>query len=92
MCVKVRLSTFKRGESWGSPMDLGQKLLVQRTEGLVNPVIIRCSFHVYRKFASKVGEQHYDFTLRIIRGRRRELVDLGFRLLQQVLQFICKFR
>ena len=47
---------YKRGEFLGSPPDLFFKCLVQRTDSLVDPVIVRGPFHVARELADKVGD------------------------------------
>ena len=75
MYVTLPRSTRERGEPWGSAVDLGKERLIQRTDGLVDPVVVRRSFHVCRELTSKARDQHYDLTLRIIVGSRRELAD-----------------
>lgn len=75
-------SYLKRGELLGSGADLVQERLVQRTDSLMDSVVIRSSLHIGRKLTSKVGDQQYDLTLGIISGGPRELVNLSFRFLQ----------
>ena len=85
MCITLRIPTCKRTESWGGVANFGQKYLVWHTDGLVDPIVIGSAFHVTRELASKVGHQHYNLALGVIGGGRRELANLGFRVLEQIL-------
>ena len=92
MRITLRASTYKRAEFRGSVPDSGQERLVQRTDCLVDSIVIGGAFHVTRELTSKAGDQHYDFTLGIIGGGRRELANLRFRFFQQILQFNRELR
>ena len=58
----------------------------------MDSVVIRCAFYVCCELVSEIEDQQYDFTMGIIRGSRRELLNLRFRFLQQILQFTREFR
>jgi len=86
MCIKwPSLSPIERVEFLGSTPDLGRKALVQRADGLMDPIFLRSAFHVARKLASKIGDQQQNLTLGVVVGGRWELGNLSFRLLQQTL-------
>ena len=75
-------SFFERGELWSGVADIFQKRPVQRTNGLMDSVLIGGAFHVRRELASEVGDQQYDLALSIIGGSRREFLELFLCLLQ----------
>ena len=89
--VTLASSFLEREELWGGVANIFQKRSAQRTNGLMDSVLIGGAFHVRRELASEVGDQQYDLALSIIRGSRREFSELFLCLLQQLLQFNLDF-